>query len=370
MCIGPVRSHKTLGERLLQAGVIPYRALQEISSLSGTSFQNETRTIVTLIDLGYLSQESLYSWAAQETTRILQVLVGWTNGEMYFEEGLQPPQDRLLIALTVSSLIPLSAHSTSSQFSNTKASSMNLQKQADFGTTTAQVPDASTLHDPSQFYAASVPTSASNSMDLSERDIADIVRNTDALFASAYSINKPERFTEPLAPRRINAALMQPQMVLCPTDLSGIHDQNLQVQLAPEQWRLFTVADGNTTLQVACQQLNMSRELICQVAGELVALNLITLYLPTPGLVLDSSLLTPDAPNTSLAYTNMPQTQSGQNSFTSPPIETHSQWGNGGTGATFVLGNGWVVASTPSQSPQSNDSYSGRTMDYAASGQM
>ena len=370
MCIGPVRSHKTLGERLLQAGVISYKALQEISSLSSTPLQNETRTVVTLIDLGYLNQESLYSWAIQETTKILQVLVGWTNGEMYFEEGLQPPQERLLIALTVSSLIPLSTHSTSSQFSNTKISSMNLQKKADFGTTTAQVPDVITLHDPSQFYAASVTTATSNSMDLSQRNTSDIVSNTGALFASAYSINKPERFTEPLAPRRINTALMQPQMVLCPTDLSGIRDQNLQVQLTPEQWRLFTVADGNTTLQMACQQLNMSRELICQVAGELVALNLITLHLPITGLVLDSSLLTPNVTNTSLAYTNMPRTQSGLDSFTSPPIETHSQWGNGGTGATFVLGNGWVVASSPSQSPQSNNSYSGRTMDYAASGQM
>ena len=132
MCIGPVRSHKTLGERLLEAGVISYKALQEISSLLSTPLQNETRTVVTLIDLGYLNQESLYLWAIQETTRILQVLVGWTNGEMYFEEGLQPPQDRLLIALTVSSLIPLSTHSTSSQFSNTKISSMNLQKQAVF----------------------------------------------------------------------------------------------------------------------------------------------------------------------------------------------------------------------------------------------
>ena len=107
MCIGPVRSNKTLGDRLLQAGIISQKALQEISSTPGASLQNETRTVITLIDLGYLNQDSLYVWAAQEATKVLQVLLSWTTGEIYFEEGLQPPPDRLLIALTVSSLVPL-----------------------------------------------------------------------------------------------------------------------------------------------------------------------------------------------------------------------------------------------------------------------
>ena len=116
MCIGPVRSHKTLGDRLLQAGVISQKALQAITSALGASLQNETLTVITLIDLEYLNQDSLYVWAAQETTKILQVLLCWTTGEMYFDEGLQPPSDRLLIALTVSSLVPLKSFVTPSQF--------------------------------------------------------------------------------------------------------------------------------------------------------------------------------------------------------------------------------------------------------------
>ena len=55
MCIGPVRSNKTLGDRLLQAGVISQRALQEVTSTPGASLQNETRTVISLIDLGYLA---------------------------------------------------------------------------------------------------------------------------------------------------------------------------------------------------------------------------------------------------------------------------------------------------------------------------
>ncbi len=368
MCIGPVRSHTTLGERLLQAGIISQKALQDISTLPGTPLQNETQTIVALVDLGYLSQESLYTWAAQEATRILQVLLGWINGEIYFEEGLQPPQDRLLIALTVSSLIPLSTHSISAHISHADASSKNLQKQADFRTTKTYAPDTLTLHDPSQFYAATGLIATSNSLNQNERYHADMVRNTDAIFAPATSMNKPERLTGPLTLGPINTSLMQPQMELCPTDLSGIRTQNLQVQLTPEQWRLFTVADGNTTLQMACQQLIMSREQVCQVAGELVALNLITLHLPASGLVLDSSSLTGHGANVNVSYNNVSQTQYSRDSFSSPPIETHSQWGNGGTGATFVLGNGWVVASSPSQTLQSGDSSGSLTMDCAAAG--
>ena len=84
-------------------------------------------------------------------------------------------------------------------------------------------------------------------------------------------------------------------------------------------------------------------------------------------MLLDSSLLTANA---SLAYNSVFQNQYSQNSFTSPPIETHSQWGNGGTGATFVLGNGWVVASSTSQSQPSGDANSDRTLNYATAGGM
>ena len=121
-------------------------------------------------------------------------------------------------------------------------------------------------------------------MDFSEGYATDVVRNTDALTYQAAPISMPKRLTEPLTPKRIDTAFMQPQMVLNPTDLSGLRDRNLRVQLTPEQWRLFTVADGKTTLQMACQQLVMSRELVCQVAGELVALSLVTVSLPDSGL--------------------------------------------------------------------------------------
>jgi hypothetical protein len=358
MCIGPVRSNKTLGDRLLQAGIISQRALQEISSTAGTSLQNETRTVISLIDLGYLNQDSLYIWATQEATRVLQVLLSWTTGEIYFEEGLQSPPDRLLIALTVSSLVPLQTLVTHSQSANIDASSVYQQNQSKFRADSARIPDALTLYDPSQFYGASAHSSPSNSMDFSEGYATDAVRNTDALTYQATPMSMPKRLTEPLTPRRINTAFMQPQMVLNPTDLSVLRDRNLRVQLTPEQWRVFTIADGKTTLQMACQQLVMSRELVCQVAGELVALSLVTISLPDSGLLHGLKPFPPD-------LSHIAKAQASGDYFSLPPIETHSQWGNGGTGATFVLGNGWVVASSSPQPLQASDLYNGSGMQYA-----
>ena len=361
MCIGPIRSNKTLGDRLLQAGVISQKALREVSSTPGASLQNETRTAITLIDLGYLNQDRLYVWAAQEASKVLQVLLSWTTGEIYFEEGIQPPPDRLLIALTVSSLVPLQSLVPSSQSANASVSSMHLQEQSKLRADSSPIPDALTLHDPSQFYDASASSSISNSMNLF---VTDSVRNTDALTSPAASISMPKRVTEPLTPKRINTVFMQPQMVLNPTDLSGIRDRNLCVQLTPEQWRLFTIADGKTTLQMACQQLVMSRELVCQVAGELVALSLVTVNLPVSGLTHDSTPFPRGLTHAGFSNSYVVQARDGSDFFSPPPIETHSQWGNGGTGATFVLGNGWVVASSPSQSLQSSELHNASGIEY------
>ena len=365
VCIGPVRSNKTLGDRLLQAGVISQQALQHISSTLGASLQNETRTAISLIDLGYLNQESLYVWVAQEAIKVLQVLLSWNKGEIYFDESLQPPADRLLIALTVSSLVPLPKVVIPSQLDNSHASTVHVQEQAKIKAYPTHVPDALTLHEPSQFFNSSATSSGSNSMEFSEVSVNDIVRNTDALISPAVPINAPKKLTEPLTPKRINTAFMQPQMVLYPTDLSGLRDHNLLVQLTPEQWRLFTVADGITTLQMACQQLMMSRDNVCQVAGELVALSLVSVSFPTSDLVHDPKSIPPDLTTTGLSNNYVGQIQSSRDFFPSLPIETHSQWGNGGTGATFVLGNGWVVAPTPYQPVQSSELRNSGRLEYA-----
>jgi hypothetical protein len=196
--------------------------------------------------------------------------------------------------------------------------------------------------------------------------MTDAVRNTDALSSPAAPITMPKRLTEPSTPRRIDTSFMQPQMVLTPTDLSGLRNRNLRVQLTPEQWHLFTRADSKTSLQMACQLLVMSRELVCQVAGELLALGLVTVSLPDSGLTNDLAPFPLEMTNAGFSNNYVVQAHgNGSDSYVLPPIETHSQWGNGGNGATFILGNGWVVASSPSHPAQSSDLYNAGKNVYA-----
>jgi hypothetical protein len=164
-------------------------------------------------------------------------------------------------------------------------------------------------------------------------------------------------------------------MILIPTDLSAVRSQNPELQLTPEQWRLLTRADGRTSLQMACQVLAMTSDIVCRVAGELIALGLVTIS--SPGVVNESSPVSRNSLNSGVGndpvkagyVTNFMEpkvaimpTPEKVNSFASPaPVETESQWGNGGNGARFVLGGGgWILASQPSELKQTSDHATGR----------
>jgi hypothetical protein len=192
-------------------------------------------------------------------------------------------------------------------------------------------------------------------------------RHTDALAKSAPGTLLPPRpVMTPTTPVRVNTDYIQPQMVLTPVDLSTYREQNPQITLTPDQWRLFTRADGQTTLQAAIQELGMSPDQVRQAAGELVALGIVTLSLPGYGFEDASEPLTAardlaQAAAKAPGYFAIPS-QPGDAAQAAPktparfslpyPIETQSQWGNGGNGATFVMGSGWVVAPSDGQPSQ------------------
>ncbi|WP_052888170.1 DUF4388 domain-containing protein [Thermogemmatispora carboxidivorans] len=113
LCIGPVRAQLTLGDRLVQAGVISQAALSQAMAVLRERGEEpgETRMALILMELGYATREQLRAWAAREASRVLEVLLSWRSGEVYFEEGRTPPPSRLLVSLSPSALLPaLPAH--------------------------------------------------------------------------------------------------------------------------------------------------------------------------------------------------------------------------------------------------------------------
>ncbi|HLX58325.1 MAG TPA: hypothetical protein VKR83_15000, partial [Ktedonobacteraceae bacterium] len=386
LCIGPARPDVSLGERLLQAGVISQEAYQEVVFTLGPERYREIGVALALIDFGHINQEGLYCWAFNQASQVIEALLTWTGGEIYFEENLQPPSDRLLIALLISSLLPERSAEALAQHVNVGAAAASVQQSPTVSALESAIPDAPTMHGTSTFVDASLAPSLFPSLS----PMTEMERNTDALAKSAVDVGSPlppQRVIAPVSPIRVNTAYMHPQMVLTPVDLSAYREQNLQVQLTPEQWRLFTCADGQTTLHMATQELGMSREQVCQIAGELLALSLVALSLPTYGTVnelspvsreyiwagLSNGMLTPGfAASPSQPWDAVMPAADPHGQFAAPyPIETHSQWGNGGNGATFVLGNGWVVATSPAQSSQPQamgDQYAADNRIYAKAG--
>jgi len=358
LCVGPVQPNSTLGERLLQAGVISQQALREVANFLGPSQHSETRTAIALIDLGYVNRESLYTWAVREVSRILRMLLACSKGEIYFEEESQPPADRLLIALSVGTLLQQLADVPALQLAVTPAIARAQPSPAPV------IPDSPpTLYNASQFLddgGDNVPFISSPFSP--EVPVLNLVRDTDPLPFSPATLHPPQRAVESVAPLMyVDTSFMQPHMVLLPTNLSTLREQNPQLQLTPEQWRLFTRVDGQTTLQMACQALVMLPQQVCQVAGELLALGLVTISSGIQDGV-SAGIGNSYAPMPGFSASFMP-VPGGASNF-SVPIETHSQWGNGGNGATFVLGGGgWVVASSPSQ--QSSDPFDVSKRDYA-----
>lgn len=406
MCVGPVRTNSTLGERLLQAGVISAQALQEAIQTIGSAQASEMRMALTLMDLGYIGQEELRIWASNKALEVLQVILPWSSGEIYFEENVAPPADRLLVALSFTTLLtalptsPVSSTPLSSTLSADPSQAAQLVTSEARGARVdrrkeqpgereqarpSHVANAPTLLETSQFF----PEQKLSLESLIPNELfAPIMQNTHTLTTPATPLSPlppvaqsflssitpasatPTTPATPspirLVPRPIDVSFMHPAMFLVPADITTLCEQNPQIQLTPDHWRVLTRVDGRTTLQTACQELQMPPEQLCWLAGQLVEVGLIRVVHPTElGIQEHASLLHEDisrranaTPALASAPTSTPAPWSRPLPVPSDvlpqyspvlPFETHSQWGNGGNGATFVPGKGWVAPVQPLQ---------------------
>jgi hypothetical protein len=399
VCIGPMRANTTLIDRLLQANLLSQQSLPQVRALIDPSESNETRIALALINGGYLSREILRAWASHETSQILRAIFSWPTGEIYFEEEHPTPPDRLLVALSVSTLLdtlpapaaPLPANAGASSPNGPLYTQETPVRSASGASAQAAPGPGGLLHASQLLEPASLPVAASSTeggaglLSASEL-IEDLPFNlasasrtgqpveTPPSFASAapakvslgaeldissstqVSFLPPQPVPNPLPPARIDTSFMTPDLVLVPVDLSSLRERNPQVQLTPDQWRLFALIDGQTSLQMLCQALMASADQVRAIAGELLAIGLVmpqptgsVSAMPVPPIMVPDSAATPAG-----QYASVPPSWPSQPLSPPPfvqPIATQSQWGNGNNGATFVVGGGWIVSS-PQVAPQ------------------
>jgi hypothetical protein len=167
LCIGPLRTQATLGERLVNDLLISPPACHEVEYTLGDAKSSETRVALALMDLGYIGRDQLRAWAIQKATDVLRVILTWSSGDVYFEENTPPPSDRLLVSMSAISIIdsvPQSAiqsdhvlSSRSSQLSQSRLAqpaqatslSSTVQQTAIFNTTQAPINRISRNYTPS-----------------------------------------------------------------------------------------------------------------------------------------------------------------------------------------------------------------------------
>lgn len=440
LCVGPLRTNATLGERLLQDGIISPSAFQEISRVLGEASKDEAQTARTLMEYHYVSRDSLRNWTIKNTTEVLKVLLIWSSGEIYFDDNAPSPTERLLVSMSISALLEdaMAALSTSAaaatpsvytsiattpvmpvqpvppvvsgkhQAVRPASPAVTPRAPSTPSPDVARVPtlmSASQFLDDSSFSAPPFATSfpATESIehvakeepetpsfadlapfaDVSTPFAAVAPSQTDSGFPSLFGEDdasaqnaapalQPVPVMNPVPPKRIDTSFMLPDMVLLPTDLSAYREQNPQVQLTPDQWCILTRVDGRTPLTVICQELGSTPDIVCPIVGELIAEGLITASLPNEQPSQEPSPVSRElvasglgngyvAPGYASAAASpwsasMPAVPAPDAIAPAPGrpavgnrVETESQWGNGGNGATFVPGRGWVTTPQPMQ---------------------
>ncbi len=374
LCVGPIRTDATLGERLLQDNVISFEALQETMLAIGSAVPSETRIALNLMDLGYVTREELRSWSAKKTAEVLAAVLSWSTGELHFDEDADPPSERLLVSLSISALLaaipeihtPSQAQPVLQRVAQEHSSAM-VEAEPRAGSV---IWDSSeTLCDPAQFFVepASPYTSPATPYTAANALLPTV---NNSLYTTPIMPPPPPQTPPPmpsmpiteLSSNRIpNTPPLRPDMVLVAADFSASPEQHMQV--TPDQWRLLTRVDGRTSLYDAGNALNMRFEDVCRVALKLIDEHIIQVAFPSMQEIQEMS---PTSQNLYLSGLSNGLATPGYASTTQSPwgdvlpvsdmipqfsstLETYSQWGNGGNGTTFVPGQGWVAPSYPLQ---------------------
>jgi len=449
MCVGPVRADCTLAERLAQDGMISQQALEDVMHILEPASLCEASIARTLVTLEYIQRDDLRTWMTQKIIEVFRVLLTWKSGSIDFVENVGKPAERLLVSLSISSLLDMLSIPTNSKLQTSDDTPLeeyaametqlmaasqpshqsftrqessprhavelkkvqSLQEPAQKGSTSTatlsklDITQAATLYESSQFSARPtesplpLPASALHTV-LPMPDMPDTTMPASSLFDMDVllsglhdsTISGPD-FPLRVAPlattpapyspqRKVNIPVMKADMVMIPADFSNSREQ--YVEITPEQWQLLTRVDGKTSLEEVCHVYQLSPEHVLRTASQLIVAMLIEVVPPHMAQAQQSSSVLPLQPPTpeELSPTSRELITAGLHnglvapgsyaSFASPwgdvlpdsdivqlppSLETQSQWGNGGNGASLVLGQGWVAPVERLQSVPSNGSF-------------
>ncbi len=376
LCVGPIRTDATLGERLLQDNVISFEALRETMLAIGSAVPSETRIALILMDLGYVTREELRNWSAKKTEEVLAAVLTWSTGELHFDEDADPPSERLLVSLSISALLAaIPSTNVSSQglpvlqHVAQERTAVMIEEASPTRSVIWDSSQAETLCDPTQFFAE--PASPYTSPTTAYITAGALLPTFDnSSYITPVMPPLPPQTPPPIpsvpmseipSTRITHTPPLQPDMLLVAGDLSALPEQHIQV--TPEQWRLLTCIDGKTSLQGACNQLKIRAEDVCRVASELIDEHIVQVVVPLGQEIQEMS---PTSQNLYLSGLSNGLATPGYASTTQSPwgdvlpvsdmtpqfsstLETYSQWGNGGNGTTFVPGQGWVASVQPFQ---------------------
>jgi hypothetical protein len=375
VCIGPVRPDTTLGDRLQRANIISQQVLQDLLDAVNGAPIGETRLALMLMDLGHITRDDLQAWAAKEASSVLELLLSWSQGEVHFEESQQPPTDRLLVSLTLSALLPASASLPA------KSSTRELSPRQETSSAPEKPPVSAPLHAPASLNIVDVITETPR-LALSE-DISLTATPNAANDTPVATITPPQPVKEPAVAGNIDTSFLRPDMVLLPVDLALLRGKNPHVAITPEQWRVITRVDGHTNLRDMCLQLMMSVDQMRHIVGQLWSMGLVRFSLPSSPQEVSPAAYQPNLPGMTGGLPHQgyvtapvqplpmatPPGASAAPSFTATlPFENESQWGNGGNGATYVPGQGWVTRPQPMQPLQPSGALYSPQQIYAAVG--
>jgi len=189
----------------------------------------DVQIVRTLIGAHLLNHDDLRTFAVDDAVNLLTIVLGWPDGDFFFEDGTPPPQGRLALPLPVGPLVAQALR---------------------YATASSAVAPAN----------GAGGMSGANGM-----QSANVSQSANAM---------PYQTPRPRAVVGLDAVL----------DFAEIDPEaGAAVQLTQDQWRFLTAVDGRLPLGAVIQRLQAPEHVILRLAAELLASRVLVVVGSTSG---------------------------------------------------------------------------------------